>query len=268
MINILDCLINKNMRLLFLVLLLINADLPIASCMQNGKFKNGIDDKPLYFENLMDEYCLYYYDYPEKISQLIYFIKDCMSNYPDFWPEPIKSTIIEHDLPILQSFQDDILIKKRGNNIVVELNGITLLDKEIILLPCDIVYFIDGNPDEYSMFIRKFTIPRYFNKEGLAVIRTEELDSVFFKKKTEIQKEYLIEGTFSLPVFKNKDTEIPIHTFFEYRLNDGLFYFCDRNRKFESELLFWEKMILSLEKICKKNNISRIVFLLPEYLLP
>lgn len=253
------------MRLLLFLLL---TSLSSSYSNYNDLFSEEEPKIDLYsFEEMVEGYFQYYFEYPKTIESLIDFEEIFILAYPNFWPHPYKDIVI-NNLLYLKENQDAIKIERKETSIVIQLNESVLLNIAEELHPCSLTYFTDEYSRECFFLSNKFYSPRYFDENGYAIIQTEYLDSVFNKKKNQLQEEYLKQDEFTFPTFSFEKQDIPIYVFFEYSKNNRLSYFCERNNKFDSDLLFFRKLENFLVEFCENSGIGKIIFPIPEYTQP
>ncbi|NDV60162.1 hypothetical protein [Bacteroides sp. 519] len=220
---------------------------------------------PFCYRILWDNYFYYYFDFPKSIESFIDFQKDMYQAYPNDFVEKCKN----ENLMFLINYKEEIEFREEDGEINLWLDELQLLKTNKLFHPCE-VFDISESVKEYYDWIKKYGPPRFFNKKSEAVIHTEKLDSIFCSENNYLKNKFLIDDEFTLPKsiikneMSNEDEECVLFTFFIYKRDDNFYYLCD-NKKFESELLYWNILKKYLDVFCKNNEIEKIIFASPEF---
>lgn len=263
-----DCLKNKSKKLLMNIFFVLVAFSPLSTYAQSEncnckELMNGQKIDLSIFSDMMDSYYQYHFEYPDNMKSLIDFEERCMQVYPD--PEPWNSIALSCNLPYLKRNQSSIKVIKSDTAVIVQQNDSILFKTTFAFGPCDWLALMEENPIEYIGVYRKYSSPRYFDAAGSAIIDTHLLDSIFTEKKLFYQKKCLKEGKFILPTYGSVSQTIPVFTFFDYTIDSGIRYFCNKEAIFNSQLLFFKEFSSFLKEFCLLYNVDRIIFSCPEY---
>lgn len=263
-----DCLKNKSKKLLMNIFFVLVAFSPLSTYAQSEncnckELMNGQKIDLSIFSDMMDSYYQYHFEYPDNMKSLIDFEEQCMQVYPD--PEPWNSIALSCNLPYLKRNQSSIEVIKSDTAVIVRQNDSILFKTTFAFGPCDWLALMEENPIEYIGVYRKYSSPRYFDAAGSAIIDTHLLDSIFTEKKLFYQKKCLKEGKFILPTYGSVSQTIPVFTFFDYPIDSGIRYFCNKEAIFNSQLLFFKEFSSFLKEFCLLYNVDRIIFSCPEY---
>lgn len=135
----------------------------------------------------------------------------------------------------------------------------------MLFSPCDIALFVNGEPKEYHSFYSKYSKPRFFDYKDSAILSVR-MDSIFQLNIMNLQKKFIKtdEKTLSCKSYIYENDTIPIYTFLEYKGGDKLHNFCDHSQKIPLNI-FYNELNRFCDLFCMENNLSRIIFMLPDY---
>lgn len=249
-------------KMIFVVLVIFTI-LPISNNMYS---KRKINNEIICLTDIVNNYFYSHYCYPESVEELIEFTEYCLKIDENFFSIPYSDFIRLYLLPKLK--QEGVRIKKENYNFILlkKQNILFCLNKQgTYFSPCDISLFIGKPPKEYHSFLEKYSKPRFFNRKELAILSVR-LDSIFHLGVLELQKKYIKSSTVTLPynTYAYENDTIPIYTFWEYRLGDKIHYYCDNKKSPNGN--FYNDLTLFCDLFCLENNLSRIVFMLPDYI--
>lgn len=272
-----DCLKSSFMKKNFFLFLFLISIFPYTTYAQDEKKpgreiieREKLDMKS--FRELMECYYAYYFEYPKDMETFIGFEKCYIHSYPDDWPDDEKDLILNSNIPFFEHHKDDIQIVRSDSDVVIRWDDWILYDAlNPWGDPCELSEYLSKYPDSFEPYYfsvyRRLYYPRYYDHAGKAIIVIEELDSLYKESMGQLRKKYLKKGKFILPVhtFVSRKETLPIFTPFEYQPDIGLHYFCKKDERFESDLLFFKAFEDFLKDFCLTHGIARMVFLCTEY---
>lgn len=210
---------------------------------------------------MLEAYYSYNYEYPYNLNTLINTTLSFTNKYPNDYLDTNK--ILTITIPNLIKEKENLNITKNDTLYAITLNSLPILEikRNNYFSPCELSLFVEDYPQEYQTFLKKYIKPRFFDNNNTSIIDTDLLINQFQRDFHLMQKKYLEPYTFHYYIYGN-DT-VPIYTFLEYKKGIGIKEFCN-NKTIDNKTLYIKKMETYLNRFCKKNNLSRVIFALPK----
>lgn len=219
------------------------------------------------FSEMIECYFAYYFEFPKDMETYIEFENSYIRSYPDDLPPDY----VKCNIPFFELHKNDIKIERSDTNVVIRWDDwILYKNPNPNEDPCKIGEYLYDCPscrDNYYVIYRKLSNPRYYDHTGKAIFVIEGLDSLYQKEVYKLREKYLKRGKIMVPeyTFVSTNKTARIYTAFEYQPDSGMSYYCRKEERFESDLLFFKQFENFLKLFCQTYGIARMVFLCPEY---
>lgn len=214
-----------------------------------------VEDDYYPFRDIIENYYLHYYEYPNSVSEIIQFTEYCLTVDTNYFPSPEKKTIQSKILPRLNN--RNIQIINNDNFGILQNNDTLFYFKKYLFSPCEIDLFIGDSVQEYYAFYSKFSKPRFFDEVGHAIIPSEK-DIDFQNDLIKFTEQQTRINDIPFRHYMNGKDTIPVFLFLEYELGKGLRDFCDKKKNLNKT--YYQPLDSLCNKFCSNNKITRIIF--------